>query len=318
MLQTNSQALTVKRAGQILSEPLVQFLIIGAAIFLIDWVVTAYRQDDTNIVINDTQLDELVSIFVHGQGREPSVNEVDNLIIKWTQNEIFFREAKKMGLDQGDEMIRSRLVLKMQNVLYSSVTSEVPTDGELESWFDDYRENYDMPAKYTIEQFFFARNRPDELNAAGELVLLLKDTSVLSKLAEFPELTEFESKLRRYQNRPAATFTGLFEQQSLNKLLATDIDQWRVIHSEKGIHLARVVAVESPKQAIFGDIKRQVIKDWKQYSNDLQLMQQTTDIANRYTVDITAVRGVNVGANSDHDDAIEGDSAIPATNLTGE
>lgn len=270
-------AISVKR---FLSEPLVQFLIIGAVIFLIDSVITDNSKDDSKIIIiNDTQLRELTSIFVEGQGREPSPLEIDNLIITWTQNEVLFREAKKMGLDQGDEMIRSRLVLKMQNVLFNSVSVDVPPDAQLKQWFEEYKENYDIPAKYTVEQFYFAADNLDSINAAK----ILK-TAIGS--ADAP--AEYQGELRRYLNRPKVSFKSLFNDEGLQELLKANINQWQVVSSEKGLHLARVTAVEPAKQADFNSIKRQVIKDWKRYSKDLQLMQQTTEIASRYFIEITA------------------------------
>jgi hypothetical protein len=280
-LQNKNICMPTKPVKKLFSEPLVQFLIIGAAIFLIDSVITDSRKDNSKIVINDARLSELTSIFMEGQGREPSPIEVDNMIIKWAQNEVLFREAKKMGLDQGDEMIRSRLVLKMQNVLFNSVSVEVPPDAQLKAWFEEYKEDYDIPAKYTVEQFYFAADNPDALEEAEALT-----TTIGS--ADVPP--DYEQQLRRYPSRPKASLKNLFNDNGLQNLLKSNINQWQVVSSKKGLHLARVTKLEPAKQADFYAIKRQVIKDWKRYSKDLQLMQQTTEIANRYTIDIITKR----------------------------
>jgi len=269
------------RAKRFFAEPLVQFLIIGAAIFAIDFWVSANTQDDTKIVIDDPQLNELISIFVQGQGREPSPTEVDNLIVKWTQNEILFREARKMGLDKGDEMIRSRLVLKMQNVLFNSVLIDAPPEEELKAWFTEYRENYDIPAKFTIEQFYYGPEAQNTIAEAKTLVERMRDLEV-------PQ--EYAKQLRRYAKRPKKSLTGLFNEQGLDTLLSSNLNQWQTLVSNKGLHLARITHVEDAQQADFNEVKRQVGKDWMQYSNDTQLMQQTTEIANRYSVDITATK----------------------------
>lgn len=265
--------------NRILTEPLFQFLLIGLIIFMLDAFVSKNQEELSTITINDSQLQELIDIFVNGQGRQPTATEIDNLIVKWTQNEILYREAQKMGLAKGDEMIRSRLVLKMQNILYNSVTQNPPTDEDLTQFFAEYRENYDTPAKYTIEQFFFAKNTPEAKEAALQMVKDLASSSA-------PE--EYAKQVRVFARRPSASLRGLFEIDSIQDLVNADLNQWQLAQSSKGIHLARVTEVLPAQVAQLGDIKNRVIKDWKQYSSDLQLMQQTTEIANRYTIDITA------------------------------
>lgn len=271
--------MTEKRMNRILTEPLFQFLLIGLIIFMLDAFVSKNQEELSTITINDSQLQELIDIFVNGQGRQPTATEIDNLIVKWTQNEILYREAQKMGLAKGDEMIRSRLVLKMQNILYNSVTQNPPTDEDLTQFFAEYRENYDTPAKYTIEQFFFAKNTPEAKEAALQMVKDLASSSA-------PE--EYAKQVRVFARRPSASLRGLFEIDSIQDLVNADLNQWQLAQSSKGIHLARVTEVLPAQVAQLGDIKNRVIKDWKQYSSDLQLMQQTTEIANRYTIDITA------------------------------
>lgn len=256
-----------------------QFMLIGLFIFAVDAIAQHYRQDDSVIVIDDAQLSELIEIFTLGQGRSPTPTEIDNLIVKWTQNEVMYREAKKMGLDQGDEMIRNRLVLKMQNVLFNSVTIEVPPDEELKTWFEEYRNNYDTPARYSVEQFYFSPFSQDQLQQAQSLA---------SKITDGQPPETFQGKVRVYPNRPAGSLSGMFAAGEVESLIEAPINHWQTVKSDKGLHLARIVSKQEPQLANFEDIKNQVIKDWKQYSNDVQMMQQTTDIASRYTIHITA------------------------------
>lgn len=276
-----------KPVKRFLKEPLVQFMLIGALIFAVDALVSRYSEDSNKITIDDARLGQLIEIFRVGQGRAPSVQEVDNMIVKWTQNEILFREAKKMGLDRGDEMIRSRLVLKMQNVLFNNVTIEVPPEEELKQWFEEYKENYDRPARYTMEQFFLGAVSDIDLSTASALA---------SNLGNQTPATPYASKLRKYPLRPAASYTSIFAEDDIAQLSQAPLNQWQVVNSANGIHLARFIEKVEAEAAVFEDHETQIVKDWKQYANQLQLMQQTTDIANRYTIDITASPALLVNA----------------------
>jgi hypothetical protein len=275
---------TVKR---FMKEPLVQFMIIGALIFAVDACVSRYAEDINKITIDDARLGQLIEIFRLGQGRAPSAQEVDNMIVKWTQNEILFREAKKIGLDRGDEMIRSRLVLKMQNVLFNNVTFEVPPKEELKQWFEEYKDNYNRPARFTMEQFFLGSVSDMDLGTANELARTLGSQTPAEPYA---------NKLRKYPLRPAASLTSIFAEDDIAQLSQTPLNQWQVVTSANGLHLARFTDKIDAEVAVFEDHEIQIVKDWKQYANQLQLMQQTTEIANRYTIDITANKSLSVNA----------------------
>jgi hypothetical protein len=276
-----------KQSKRIFKEPLLQFMLIGLLIFVADAVASHFSNDVNNIVIDDNQLSQLVEIFKVGQGRLPSDDEVDSMIIKWTQNEILYREAQKIGLDQGDEMIRSRLVLKMQNVLFNNVTIEVPPKEELIAWFEEYRDNYDKPPQYTLEQFYLGPNLESAKFSGSQRPQAFAD-ALASRLGNQAVSQTYANELRKYANRPLASLETLFAKPQIEKLLATPVNHWQVITSDKGLHLARITQVTEATPAIFEELENQIIKDWKQFSNQSQMMQQTTDIAKRYTINITA------------------------------
>lgn len=277
-----------KPVKRFMKEPLVQFMLIGALLFAVDAVVSRHTEDINKITINDARLEQLIEIFRLGQGRTPSAQEVDNMIVKWTQNEILFREAKKMGLDRGDEMIRSRLVLKMQNVLFNNVTVVVPPKEELKEWFEEYKDNYNRPARYTMEQFFFGAASDIALGSASELASALGHQSPAEPYAK---------QVRKYPLRPAASLTSIFAEDDIAQLSQAPLNQWQVVSSANGIHLARLTDKVAAEIALFEDHEVQIIKDWKQFANQTQLMQQTTDIAKRYTIEITA--GPNLLSNAE-------------------
>ncbi len=257
----------------LLYEPLIQFLILGALIFAVDHYVLLNKDDPRNIVVDDKKLRELVDIFTEGQGRPPSATEIDRLIITWTQNEILFREARQMGLDRGDDMIRSRLILKIRNILFNNIVVEAPPGDELEQWFEQYRAAYDTPALYDFEQFYL----PDagDKNAAAAMAAALADAAAPPAHSD---------RVRRYRQRPATNLTALFGERGGRDLLAAPLNTWVAASTDRGWHLARVTQRYAAQPAQFARVRNQVIRDWKNYTRDLQLSQQTQAIAERYDI----------------------------------
>ena len=208
---TNSETQTSKTIGfhlkNLLAEPLVQFLILGAIIFAVDGYISANHRDNPYLIhIDDKKLSELITIFEEGQGRMPSTKEVENMIVQWSQNEILFREGQQLSLHKGDEMIRSRLILKMRNILLNSVVIEVPTEKQLKMWFDQFKDNYKIPASISLELTVAATSEVEAKATAAELNHA--DHAAAKNLYN----------IRRYQNRPVNSVTAFFNESGQQQI----------------------------------------------------------------------------------------------------
>lgn len=254
-----------------LREPLIQFLIIGAMLFALDHVLSVQRDDPNNIFIDADRVAWLVSVFQQGQGRVPVAEEVENLIVKWSQNEVFYREAQALGLDQGDEMMRSRLILKMRNILFNRIVQEPPSDAELRDWFELNRDKYDVPARYTFEQFPLAKESLAE--TAQQLATDLGD-------GEAPQ--QWQAQLRQYPRRPVSNMRALFGESDSDRLVAAPLGHWQAVVSHKGWHLARVTEVHDPIPAQLEDVQTRVSKAFMEVSADMQLVEMAGEIAEKY------------------------------------
>lgn len=258
-------------------QPLVQFLALGLVIFALDLWLSGRADDPRRIVIDDKKLDELVTIFTEGQGRQPQGAELDALLIKWTQNEILYREAKLLGLDQGDEMIRNRLILKIRNVLFNRITTDLPDEAALKQWFEENRSYYDKPEYYDLD--LLQLTDVNEFELAEKARLQLQDQALLEEL---------KSGLRTYRRRPASSLSGVIPAQELNNLISSKNSAWATVTIDNQWHLARISQRYPAVAADFEQMKNKAAKDWQKINTDLQLAEQTKAIADNYSVEITA------------------------------
>lgn len=261
----------------LLREPLIQFLLLGAVIFAADQWVTRQQEDPRHIIVDDARYQELEQIFVEGQGREPSPSEMKNMIIKWAENEVLYREALSMGLENGDDMIRNRIILKLRNILFNNAVAENPTSGELEEFFQFNRERYDAPEQFDIEQFIV--NDLDSLDAAKALA------EQLNSGTELPE--QYRNNLRSYQQRPASNLTALFGNEVQVALTSAGEDQWIAMEQSGHFRLARIAQKHPPQAVALDDVKAAVTRDWKKFRYDIQLADQTRAIADRYSIEMS-------------------------------
>lgn len=101
---------------RLLREPLVHFLLIGAALFALHALVSGEAPRRDVVVVTRGRIDGLVAQFAATHGRPPDATERSGLIQDWVHEEILCREAVALGLDREDAVIRDRLRQKMEFV----------------------------------------------------------------------------------------------------------------------------------------------------------------------------------------------------------
>ena len=112
-------------------EPLLHFILIGAAFFLLyGWVGETENNGDT-ITIDESDLEEIVSKFEMQWKRMPTEEELFSIVEKRIEHEVFYQEALKMNLDHNDEIIKRRLSQKMQFLSNDISGLVAPTDEQL-------------------------------------------------------------------------------------------------------------------------------------------------------------------------------------------
>lgn len=256
-----------------LREPLMQFLAIGVLLFTADRLVILQRDNPYEIIIDSKEVARLVEVFTEGQGRPPSEEEVDKLLVTWSQNEIFYREARAMGLDRGDDMMRSRLILKMRNVIFNRVIEHPPEERELRNWFELNRQNYDVPERYTIERL--------PLPAVEDVA----DARLLSTQFNEQGLPKEQSTaVRQYPRRSRDNLETLFTAANTAALLDAPPGQWVPIQASGSWSLLRVSASHAGIPATFETAKAQAAKDFGKAASGLQVSEMADEVAKKYRV----------------------------------
>ena len=75
-----------------------------------------------SIVIDREQQAQIALVFERTMNRPPTDAELDAQIERFIRDEVLYREALRLGLDQGDAVVRRRMAQKM-DILASSALS---------------------------------------------------------------------------------------------------------------------------------------------------------------------------------------------------
>jgi hypothetical protein len=92
--------------GRWLKEPLLHFLLIGAGLFVLFYQVADPESlADNRIRIGAADIDRMTVLFERKWQRPPSPKEVDGLIEAQIREEVLYRKALAMGLDEDDTIV---------------------------------------------------------------------------------------------------------------------------------------------------------------------------------------------------------------------
>ena len=146
---------------RLLREPLVHFLLLGAALFAASRWVKPTDRTPTNrqIVMTLDDLRQLQIGFAAQWQRPPTEQEMLGLIESRIKEEILYREALAMGLDKDDTIVRRRMAQKMEFLAEDVSVSHEPTTDELRAYFDKNRKMFVQPARVTFRLLYFSPDK---------------------------------------------------------------------------------------------------------------------------------------------------------------
>src|SRR6476469_3526549 len=101
--------------GKLIREPLLHFLLLGAVIFLLAGRVrNASIGVGGKIVVTQSKMESMVVGFSRTWMRPPTQEEMQGLVDDYVREEVLYREARAMGLDQDDVIVRRRMRQKFE------------------------------------------------------------------------------------------------------------------------------------------------------------------------------------------------------------
>jgi hypothetical protein len=147
-------------------EPLLQFLVLGAALFgLFHLVDSKKAETPTRIVVSSARVANLADGFARTWQRPPSGEELQGLIDDYIRDEVFYREGRSAGLDRDDVIIRRRVRQKME-FLAEDLSVPEPTEDQLAAYLKSNSERFRTEDHLTFHQVFLSgTRRPGTINS---------------------------------------------------------------------------------------------------------------------------------------------------------
>ena len=229
------------------------FVVLGILIFVID----EQTSDPLDTIVVDAALERRVAALWAAQvQREPTEAEIASLVDDWVTEEIWRRESIRLSLDEEDEIIRRRMIQKMQFIAEQEAEL-TPTEEELRAYYEANHERYEVASSVSFEQLQFqSRDAASSTLSAGESIANPAQPSMQSRM-----------NARQSPLQVTSTF-GLEFARSLNSY---DVAlNWQgPIQSTFGWHLVKVLEKNPASVTPFLDIRATVLGDYT-YESQVQ------------------------------------------------
>jgi hypothetical protein len=245
---------------KLLHEPLIHFLVLGAALFLVfDLTSETDRPGERRIVVTPGQVEQLAGQFSRTWLRPPTPNELNGLVERYVRSEIYYRAAQALGLGQDDPYVRNRLALKLEVLLDDLSEEAEPADGELERFLSQHQERFAEPARLSFRQVYLNPDRhPDPAAEALRLLELLRSGADPGALGDVSML------ISGFDTATPEEIARQFGQDFAEALLGLEPGGWvGPIRSAFGVHLVRVSQRQPARQPALAEIRDAVLAEWR-------------------------------------------------------
>ena len=273
-----------------LREPLLHFVLIGGLFFLIYSTVNDTLENSTDtIVITPERIRQIEVEFKGVWNREPSGEELDNLIKGEVRSEVYYRDALALRLDENDAVVRRRLRQKMEFLTDTGIYLQQPSETELATYFAANEQDYRNEPRLAFEQIYLGKSPSKDI-----VVQTLATLSLGQAInpVTFGQSTLLPAQLKLSQ--PGA-IDSVFGKGFYHQIAELTPGEWAgPVTSTYGTHVVRTLEGQSGRIPALEEIRDAVVNDWKTSKAIENREQDYIKRRSRYTVEILDSKEVDV------------------------
>jgi len=269
---------------RVLSEPFAHFLLIGAVIFVAYAALNrdAEEVQEETIVVSAGQIDQIYEIYSRTWQRPPTLDELRGLIDTHVKEEIYYREGRKLGLDENDTVVRRRLQQKMEFLIEPSAAELTPDDGELEAFLEANRGNFRLPPQYAFEQIYFSPERRGEAVAANATEALARLQAGKAVPADLGDPTMLPARMGL---TPVGRIELSFGADFVDGLTDAPVGPWSgPIRSSFGLHLFKIGDKVQARDPRLSEVIDKVTRAWEDQRRGEIADRRYAEMAKNYAV----------------------------------
>ena len=280
------------RVTRLFTEPLIQFLIIGACIYGAYAFFGTPEEDfrDTRVHVDSARINAFISEWESRWNRPPTRDEINGLIESYIKEDVLYRQAVAMGLNEDDPITRRRMAQKLEFLTSDLAMMVQPAEGELEKYFNENSEEYRAPDRMTFSQVFFD---PD---TRGNQTLEDAEKALAGlKAAGAPTEESMQVGDGFMLQRDFVSVTGMEAARQMGSGFVEAVVQlepgaWHgPVLSGYGVHLVYLYSFEKSPPAVFEEVQAPVLENWQQEKREQFNADFLENLKTRYEIVIDEI-----------------------------
>lgn len=246
-----------------LREPLMHFLLIGAALFMLYGLQNeGFDDQNKRIVFTKADINRLVFRWEKMRQRPPTQVELNGMIEQQIREQVMYREALAMGLDKNDSIVRKRLAQKVEFISADLAEQVEPSEKDLTNYLVAHPDKFTVPGRIDFVQVYFNINKRGETakqDASRLLAELNKhDSKIDIMLAGDPSMIG-----QQHEQVSEFEVGRLFGKDFAMQVFSLPVGSWQgPVLSGYGLHLLRVSKKTLAVQPELSAVRDKVRIEW--------------------------------------------------------
>jgi len=286
------------RFNTLAREPLFHFLAIGLLLYILLEVLVPSTNGKSAKTI--TLQPKTLVHFLQVQNKSFNIQtakseyaalspaEKRQLIDDYIREEVMVREAISLGLEENDQIIRRRLIQKIEFInLGFQAELEAISEADLNTYFNQHSRQYTVDASVTFTHVFFDQreHKDNTLQQAKKTLATLNKTAVpFSKAAQYGQRFFFH---RNYVDRTPAFIGSHFGEDFSKQIFTlTPSTVWHgPIASDYGYHLVLLTKNEASRAPSLQEVASEVLSDLQRIKLSEMKQRALAKMIEKYTIE---------------------------------
>jgi hypothetical protein len=269
---------------QLLREPLLHFLLLGAALFA---ALSFWNQDrasrEEQIIVSADRIAYIAALFERTWQRPPTPEELDGLIKDFVREEAAYREGLALGLDRDDTIIRRRIRQKLDFIAQDLVGQVEPTDAELAAYLAEHPDDFRTAPRLSFRQVYInpEQHRDRVQDESRKLLMALKSDSSMD-IRDLGDRIQLEPGYADVSTRDIANLFGTEFAAAITELKP---GMWQgPISSGYGVHLVIVDERRDGQLPPLDQVRDTVRREWENARRQQMIDQFYGKLLEKYEI----------------------------------
>ncbi len=269
-----------------ISEPLIHFLLIGAALFATFSFLSGRDEPAENrIIVSAGKIEHLAALFARTWQRPPTRDELESIINDYIREEAAYREGIVLGLDRDDTIVRRRIRQKLEFVAEDLAVLAEPDDEKLAEYLAAHPDDFRVDPRLSFRHVYLDPDQRSEglFDEARDLLIALNgDASLDAGTLGDRILLE-----HGYADVSAREIASLFGEIFATAVAELEPGAWYgPIPSGYGEHLVRIDTRVEGRLPDLVEVRDQVRREWANSRRLEAIDAFYGNLLERYDIDI--------------------------------